>query len=63
MLLSKKDSLTKAKTNLGDTSANDNNNDSNPCNGELELKKLEDTFVQITPPFNSLNNTGEVVIL
>ena len=63
MFLSKKGSLTKTNTNLSDTSANDNNNDSNPCNSELELKKLEDTFVQITPPLNSLNNAGEVVIL
>ena len=55
--------IVKTNTNLGDTSANNNNDDSNPCNSELELKKLEDRFVQVTPPFNSFNNTGEVVIL
>lgn len=63
MFLSKKDRLITTNTDLGDASANDNNNDSNPCNSELELKKLEDSFVQVTPPFNSFNNTGEIVIL
>lgn len=35
----------KISINFGDISVNDNNSDSNLCDGELELKKFEDIFV------------------
>ena len=49
-------------TVLYGTGSNERNNDGNNVHGQLELEKLGDAVVDISPPHHGLDDAGEVVI-
>lgn len=49
-------------SDLCNTGSSERHNDSHHVNGQLKLKELGDTVIDVPPPHHCLHNAAEVII-